>query len=1267
MAERDVEYYRSLHNLTELAVLDEHSLQSALRYRYDASLVYTNVGDILIALNPFRPLTIYGPNSQLAYKHHPDGEERRKEVPHIYAVARRVYSDMVALGRDQVCVISGESGAGKTESSKFLIRQIMELSRSATYGSTSLESKIVQVNPLLEAFGNARTTMNNNSSRFGKYLSLLFDKQRGYVVGATVNQYLLEKSRVARQGAGERNFHVFYYMFAGLPEDLLGKVHLKRPSQHRYLAKDAECDAYCRSEECLEGFRCMRDCMDAVEMSMEHAMEVFQLLAGILLIGDLEFGTSETAFVSPSNVKVVDAAKALGLDAPSLCRALTVSTNITRGEIITISYSPEKAADCRDATSKAIYGRLFNFIVSFINGVLASEHPDSAKCNRIGILDIFGFENFQQNSFEQFCINLANEELQNLFNETVFQMEKDELKKEGVKSSSIDYQDNSAILSLFLQKPSGMLSLLDEQSMFPRADDQTFLSKLNETFAKNQVYGAAKGRSEAFLVKHYAGKVTYQVAGFLEKNRDTLPENVLEILKTSQFSLLKTLFLDEALGRASTLVRKREVSLHLNRKHSTRVQGGGHNRRTSKAYVHNAQISTAPAAAGPGGGRAKNGKVTVGGQFRQSLQRLMGKLRNASPHFIRCIKPNRHKMPHDFDQTYVLDQLRYTGVLETVRIRREGYAYRPSFGEFLSVYSQIGHPFNVKVKPVAANCAIVLDRAAVTGWQIGKNKVFLKYYHVDQLRETLQQQHRHAAAVQRFVRGYLARREYRKLKAVGDREARVVSDFCRHVSLSNRNTSATLMALNEQDNNRQREHLRKIEAAAELKAKQDAKQKAKKDKAKKKSKPDRPPQPDWTKSPETSPAKPATPTSSASTPMSAAAAARPSVIYSTPESSGRSSSNEDSEEDIYGIRPSRAPLGAVPVLPMITTRKVTPKSQTSSPLANGRDSPYVMPTSNGMKYVNPSKLGQTGDMYRRPTVAPRDPLKRSPSKLSKMKGAKKQSQAAMSNTFRSPTGFLLRNIKIRQKMAENHPAMQRFREQQKPDPTLLELAMSAPTSSSQSLYHEDRFGASSSGDELDEICTPRIGSPSSSSTESTYQRPYSDGALGDRVALHISAEWFCGLISRAKAEEMLKPHTSGTFLVRTSESRFGYSCSVTWHERIRHFIIETLPGAKVRLLGTQHVHNDLQDFVNYYRDEDLKDGARLLTPHSYKTKPVSELENARRNLAGVAGYQGAAGWGKRRGEGRTGTLKRKASLTVMKGQKPVEPKKKKTGWNWRKR
>uniref|UniRef100_A0A672NN88 Unconventional myosin-X-like n=1 Tax=Sinocyclocheilus grahami TaxID=75366 RepID=A0A672NN88_SINGR len=642
-------------DLANLSELDEKRLLEVLTGRFTQNLIYTYIGDILVAINPFKYLSIYEKEVSERYKCH----EKKSLPPHIFAVADRAYQSMLgrlATGpKNQCIVISGESGAGKTESTKLLLRHIMELCKA----NSQLEQQILQVNPLLEAFGNAQTVMNDNSSRFGKYIQLRF--QNSSVKGAKINEYLLEKSRVVHQDEGEQNFHIFYFMLAGISMEDKEIYGLLDPTHYRF-----------GQEDVVQAWRVKyAEVCNAMDMvGFEEQVRTKPCLSGDAFFLVKTCGTCGETIVCVCVCVCFCKQGQFGVQEEDLLKSLTCTTSVTRGEAIQRLHNQQQAEDARDSIAKVAYGRVFGWIVSKINELLAPKVDCDVELNEIGILDIFGFENFTVNRFEQLCINLANEQLQYFFNHLV-----------SMENSFTHARFVPLFQDLFLTKPIGILSLLDEQSAFPQATDRDFVDKLNSKFKTAPNFEVVRNHTPLFTIVHYAGKVQYNASGFLEKNRDTIPANIRELFINSVTPLLSVLFA-ATISRTGTLMPR-------------------------KAKVLN---------------------VCVLFSVQHSLAVLMEKMFAAGPHFVRCIKPNRSKQPDQLDSKLVMDQLRYNGLMETIRIRRDGFSWRPAFKEFAERF---------------------VFTAVLLCCSFRSCRLFFKYWHQEELARLLERLGRAALVIQK--------------------------------------------------------------------------------------------------------------------------------------------------------------------------------------------------------------------------------------------------------------------------------------------------------------------------------------------------------------------------------------------------------------------------------------------------------------------------------------------------------------------------------------
>ncbi|XP_063339367.1 myosin-IIIa isoform X2 [Pelmatolapia mariae] len=768
-------------DLATLEVLDENTVADQLQNRYGRDQIYTYVGDTLIAVNPFHKMEIYMPEHTKMYI----GAKRTANPPHIFAVADTAYQSMVSYNADQCIVISGESGAGKTESAHLLVQQLTVLGKA---NNRTLQEKILLVNSLVEAFGNACTVINDNSSRFGKYLEMKFNGG-GTVVGAQISEYLLEKSRVVHQAMGERNFHIFYYIYAGLAD---------RKKLAHYKLSDSKTPKYLYHENIKLGpdivnnasykeqFDAVEQCFKVIGFTLEELGNVYSTLAAILNSGDIEFSPvaseHQTDKSNISNMSVLEnVASLLRIRSDELQEALTSHCVVARGETIVRPNTVEKAVEVRDAMGKALYSRLFSWIVNRINALLRpdSQGEDDKGLN-IGILDIFGFENFKKNSFEQLCINIANEQIQFYFNQHIFAWEQDEYLNEEVDARMIEYEDNRPLLDLFLQKPMGMLSLLDEESRFPQATDQTLVEKF-EGNLKTKSFWRPMRVDLGFGIHHYAGKVIYNATGFLAKNRETLPADIILLLRSSENELIRKL-VTHPLTRTGNLAHTKGKGINTIRSPRTPTRTVT----LAKMGVLGLYSSFSFSEPGESGDTPYHPRETtnmrtqtVASYFRYSLMDLLSKMVAGQPHFVRCIKPNNDRHANKFDREKVLVQLRYTGVLETAKIRRQGYSHRILFANFIKRYYLLAYHANEEPAATPETCAAILEKAKLENWAMGKTKVFLKYYHVEHLNLMVQQTTQRIILVQACVRGWLGAKRYRRILKEREQSALVLQSAYR--------------------------------------------------------------------------------------------------------------------------------------------------------------------------------------------------------------------------------------------------------------------------------------------------------------------------------------------------------------------------------------------------------------------------------------------------------------------------------------------------------
>ncbi|KAG7210389.1 hypothetical protein KM043_011922 [Ampulex compressa] len=727
-----------MDDLAALDMLSEDAIVDQLQHRYEQGQIYTYIGDILVAVNPFTNLGLYTGLEQKRYK----GQARSDNPPHIFAVADAAYQALLHQRQNQAIVISGESGAGKTESANLLLKQLVYLSKAP---NRNLEERILQINPIMEAFGNATTGINANSSRFGKYLDLTMTRG-GKVTGARIAVYLLEQSRVVAQAEGERNFHIFYYMYDGLEADdrlseFLLDSDLRR--HHRYLTDHSQ-----TSQTHIDKFQQLKVGFKVLGFQDTDVDTVYRVLSAILHLGDIEFGEVASEDNTDNKSRVMDTAPLsrvstlLGVEENDLLEALTSNSVMTRGETITRNNTVAEACAARDAMAKGLYGRLFDWMVNQINCLLCFSRSPNYEPLAIGLLDIFGFENFPRNSFEQLCINIANEQIQYYFNQHIFTWEQQEYMAEGIPVDLVEFSDNRPVLDMLLSKPMGLLALLDEESRFPRATNKSLIDKFHNNI-KSKFYVRPKSDAICFAVHHFAGRVVYQAEGFLEKNRNFLPPEVIQLVRQSQFDMVRFLF-------QCPITKTGNLYSAIHENDSKKLSQSNQN--TKERYSSRGLASQSRA------------QQTVATYFRYSLMDLLQKMVSGSPQFVRCIKPNDSRSPRFFDKDKVVKQLRYTGVLETIRIRQNGFSHRIPFSDFLKRYCFLAFGYDERVAATRDNCRLLLVRLRMDGWALGKSKVFLKYYHVEFLSKMYEEQLKKIIMVQSCVRRWLARIRYKKQK-----------------------------------------------------------------------------------------------------------------------------------------------------------------------------------------------------------------------------------------------------------------------------------------------------------------------------------------------------------------------------------------------------------------------------------------------------------------------------------------------------------------------
>ncbi|CAN8207237.1 unnamed protein product [Coccothraustes coccothraustes] len=630
-------------DLVLLDPLTEESLVQTLRERFRRRDIYTYIGNVVISVNPYQSLPIYTPEKVEEYRNCSFFAVK----PHIYAIADDAYRSLRDRDRDQCILITGESGAGKTEASKLVMSYVAAVS-SKGEEVNKVKEQLLQSNPVLEAFGNAKTVRNDNSSRFGKYMDIEFDF-KGEPLGGVISNYLLEKSRIVRHVKGERNFHIFYQLLAGASPQLLQQLKLRQDCGHYgYLNREG---SSLPGMDDAANFHAMQDAMRVIGFSPAEVTELLEVTAVVLKLGNVQLSSSfqasgmEACSISkPQELREI--CELIGLEPGTLERALCSRTVKARDETVLTTLTVPQGYYGRDALAKNIYSRLFDWLVNRINASIQVKSDKQRKV--MGVLDIYGFEIFQDNGFEQFIINYCNEKLQQIFILMTLKEEQEEYVREGIQWTQVEFFDNSIICNLIENSTTGILAMLDEECLRPGVvNEDTFLTKLNQLLATHKHYESKETQNarhvtdaslppRCFRIHHYAGKVTYNVTGFIEKNNDLLFRDLSQAMWAARHALLRSLFPEGD---------PQKVSLKL--------------------------------------------PPTAGFQFKSSVAMLMKNLYSKNPNYIRCIKPNDTKSAMVFTPELVLAQVRYLGLMENVRVRRAGYAFRQLYGPFLQRYKML--------------------------------------------------------------------------------------------------------------------------------------------------------------------------------------------------------------------------------------------------------------------------------------------------------------------------------------------------------------------------------------------------------------------------------------------------------------------------------------------------------------------------------------------------------------------------------------------------
>ncbi|XP_042332363.1 unconventional myosin-Id isoform X1 [Sceloporus undulatus] len=711
----------------DFVLLDSVSMpefMANLRLRFEKGRIYTFIGEVVVSVNPYKNLNIYGREMIEQYK----GRELYERPPHLFAIADAAYKAMKRRSKDTCIVISGESGAGKTEASKYIMQYIAAITNPSQRAEVErVKNMLLKSNCVLEAFGNAKTNRNDNSSRFGKYMDINFDF-KGDPIGGHINNYLLEKSRVIVQQPGERSFHSFYQLLQGGSEQLLRSLHLQKDlSSYSYIGAGGQLK--CSIHDSAD-FKAVSDAMKIIGFEPDEVQTVYKILAAILHLGNLKFSVDGETPVIENSKLVSVIADLLSTKADMVEKALLFRTVATGRDVIDKQHTEQEATYGRDAFAKAIYERLFCWIVMHINDVIAVKDYNTTvhgKNTVIGVLDIYGFEIFDNNSFEQFCINYCNEKLQQLFIQLVLKQEQEEYQREGIPWKHIDYFNNQIIVDLVEQQHKGIIANLDDACMnVGKVTDEMFLEALNNKLGKHAHFSSRKlcamdknlEFDRDFRIKHYAGDVIYSVTGFIDKNKDTLFQDFKRLMYNSSNLVLKKMWPE---GKLSiTEVTKRPL--------------------------------------------------TAATLFKNSMIALVDNLASKEPYYVRCIKPNDKKSPQLFDEERCRHQVEYLGLLENVRVRRAGFAYRQTYEKFLHRYKIIpeftwpNHKLpsdKEAVKKLIEHCGFQDDVA------YGKTKIFIR---TPRTLFTLEELHAKMLVwvvlfLQKVWRGTLARLRYKRTRA----------------------------------------------------------------------------------------------------------------------------------------------------------------------------------------------------------------------------------------------------------------------------------------------------------------------------------------------------------------------------------------------------------------------------------------------------------------------------------------------------------------------
>ncbi|RZF37289.1 hypothetical protein LSTR_LSTR005621 [Laodelphax striatellus] len=723
------------NDLTSLSYLHEPAVLYNLNVRFcRQQAIYTYCGIVLVAINPYSDMPIYDMDTIWAYR----GKNMGDLDPHIFAIAEEAFKKMEREQQDQSIIVSGESGAGKTVSAKYAMRYFATVGGSAT--ETHVEKRVLASSPIMEAIGNAKTTRNDNSSRFGKFIELQFSQSYN-IIGASMRTYLLEKSRVVFQAPEERNYHVFYQICA--VREQYPDLKLNEAPSYVYLSEESTIPG-------VDDKQCFNETYNALKtlgFSDRDINDLLKILAAILHLGNIKIeqgsesksSDSESSFIRENNTHLNILAELLQLDVKELRNWLCHRRIVSMREMFDKPMNVNEATGARDALAKYIYAELFSWIVGVINKSLEMATENRHKF--IGVLDIYGFETFETNSFEQFCINYANEKLQQQFNQHVFKLEQEEYLKEKIEWKFIDFYDNQPCIDL-IESKLGILDLLDEECRMPKGSDSSWAEKLYSKCTKWGHFAKPRFGSNSFVIKHFADRVEYEVIGFLEKNRDTVIEEQVAVIRNGNNRLVQKLFRDPDSEKKLAVPKS--------------------NTAPKRVQVEYQSASKSPATLGSS---TKN-KKTVGSQFRDSLNALMATLNATTPHYIRCIKPNDSKHAFEYNAPRTVQQLRACGVLETIRISAAGFPSRWLYVDFFNRYRVLCRSKDIDRNDLKSTCERILRGVIKDSdkYKYGHSKIFFRAGQVAYLERLRAERLKNCCLlIQKSVRMFLQRRRFLKV------------------------------------------------------------------------------------------------------------------------------------------------------------------------------------------------------------------------------------------------------------------------------------------------------------------------------------------------------------------------------------------------------------------------------------------------------------------------------------------------------------------------